>query len=296
MISWDLLCSSAIVAFAVLVLLGYALRVGAGVAAGSKPAGYTAKPGLLGGHPQTPGLPGWVKALAQWALDPVVRLLIRAGISASTITAAALVLGAGSGLLLAAGHFGIAGVVFIVASLGDTLDGAVARRTHTAGPAGALFDASVDRYEEFFILSGIAMFFRSNAAVVGLVLLSLLGSFMVSYGSAKAEAFRVAVPPGWMRRAERAICVAVGTILVPLAGAVADALALPAWVQFAPVWCSLGLVAVVANVSAVHRLRAIAAAAVAAASAPSGSRGAAPGPPIEAPTEVIEAERRRLGT
>jgi CDP-diacylglycerol--glycerol-3-phosphate 3-phosphatidyltransferase len=144
---------------------------------------------------------------------------------------------------------------------GDALDGLVARRSRTATPAGALFDASVDRYEEFFILGGLAIFFRSDARLLALVLASLLGSFMVSYGSAKAEAFCVSVPPGWMRRAERAACFSIGTALVPVAGALARFARLPAWVEFTPVLFALAIVAVVGNVSAIRRLRAVAAAA-----------------------------------
>jgi CDP-diacylglycerol--glycerol-3-phosphate 3-phosphatidyltransferase len=264
MISVDLICSSALLTLAGLVLLAYGARAGMGPAKDVAPGA------------RRPGLPGWVKGMAAWALEPVVRSAIRAGVSASTITGVSLVLGSVSALLLALGHFGIAGVVFAVASLGDTLDGAVARRTKTASPAGALFDASVDRYEEFFTLSGIAFFFRGSPAVIGLVLASLLGSFMVSYGSAKAEGFRVVVPPGWMRRAERAVCVAVGTILVPVAGAAGRALGLPGWVEYSPVWLALGLVAVIANVSAVVRLRAIAVAAS-----------------LDPPPAALETEERR---
>jgi hypothetical protein len=69
------------------------------------------------------------------------------------------------------------------------------------------------------------------------------------------------VPAGWMRRAERAVCVSAGTILVPLVGAAVRAFKLPSWSVYAPVWLAIGLVAVVANVSAILRLRAIAIAA-----------------------------------
>jgi CDP-diacylglycerol---glycerol-3-phosphate 3-phosphatidyltransferase len=116
----------------------------------------------------------------------------------------------------------------------------------------------------------MGVFFRSDPRVLGLVLFALLGSFMVSYGSAKAEALRVSVPPGWMRRAERAICLSAGTILVPVAAFAVHVLKLPAWVEHLPVLAAITIVAGVGNVSAIRRLRAVAAAAsVAAPSAPS---------------------------
>ena len=55
---------------------------------------------------------------------------------------------------------------------------------------GALLDASGDRYQEFFFLGGLAMFFRGSPPALMATLAALAGSFMVSYSSAKAEALR----------------------------------------------------------------------------------------------------------
>jgi CDP-diacylglycerol--glycerol-3-phosphate 3-phosphatidyltransferase len=103
------------------------------------------------------------------------------------------------------------------------------------------------------------VFFRGEPIALVLGLLAIGGSFMVSYGSAKAEALRVPVPEGIMRRAERAVCLSVGATLVPLAGKLVDRWGLPAIVEFAPILLALLVIAVFANVSAVRRLRAIAA-------------------------------------
>lgn len=200
------------------------------------------------------------------ALRPVVRAFVGAGISANAITGASLVAGAVAGVALALGHFGVGAVAVLAASLGDALDGLVARATRTASAGGALFDSSVDRYEEFLVLAGLAIWFRSNAVVLVLALLALLASFMVSYGSAKAEALHVPVPGGVMRRAHRAVCVGAGVTLVPLAVAGVHRLALPPVLADLPVSLSLGIVALTGNVSAVRRLRSIAASA-------SGGRG-----------------------
>jgi CDP-diacylglycerol--glycerol-3-phosphate 3-phosphatidyltransferase len=184
-------------------------------------------------------------------------------VSANTVTAISLVAGAGAGVLLAYGHFGVAAMLFATASLGDALDGLVARATCTESVAGALFDASVDRYEEFFAFGGLAIFFRSNGILLALTLLALVGSFMVSYGSAKAEGLRVAVPPGLMRRAERATYLSIGAALSPIAGALAQWLGGPLWTGEVPVILTVAFIGVSANVSAVRRLRGIAAAAAA---------------------------------
>jgi CDP-diacylglycerol--glycerol-3-phosphate 3-phosphatidyltransferase len=291
----DLICSVAVLAALAGVVLLYGVRARLSVRLSVR---------LTEGADEHAGsaVPAPVRAMALWMLQPLVRTMVGAGVSASAITGASLVLGAFAGALLAVGHFGVAAVAIILASLGDALDGLVARRARTASPAGALFDASVDRYEEFFVLGGLAVFFHADPRILVLVLLALLGSFMVSYGSAKAEAFRVSVPSSWMRRAERAICLSAGTVLVPVAALGAHFLTLPAWVAYSPVLLAVALVAVVGNVSAVRRLQWVAAAANAAAAAASAPAAIVMPkrirPAVAAPRESVaqpELARRRLG-
>jgi CDP-diacylglycerol---glycerol-3-phosphate 3-phosphatidyltransferase len=152
----------------------------------------------------------------------------------------------------------------VAASLGDALDGLVARRTGSASVAGALLDASIDRYEEFFFLGGIAVYFHDSTWALLLTLFALSGSFMVSYGSAKAEALGVPVPAGAMRRTERAVCLCLGVALTPVLLWAAPGSSLPPWAMHAPLFAALAVVAVVANISAVRRLRFLAVGAVAA--------------------------------
>jgi CDP-diacylglycerol--glycerol-3-phosphate 3-phosphatidyltransferase len=204
------------------------------------------------------GLPRVVTSAALWALGPFMRLMIALGVSANAVTALSLIAGGAAGVFLAYGHFGVAALFFATASLGDALDGLVARATRTESAAGALFDASVDRYEEFFAFGGLAIYYRSSGVLLALMLLALVGSFMVSYGSAKAEAMRVRVPSGSMRRAERATCLSIGTTLVPIVGALSGRFHGPAWWGEIPIVLAIGVIAVSANLSAVRRLRTIA--------------------------------------
>jgi phosphatidylglycerophosphate synthase len=200
--------------------------------------------------------------MGYWALDIVGRALAAVGVTANGISIASLVLGALAGVAMALGHFGVGAALAILSALGDTLDGIVARVQGTASDAGEVLDAAVDRYEEFFFLGGIVVFVRQSVLAVCCVLLALLGSFMVSYATAKAEALRTEVPRGAMRRPERAVYLILGAALTPL---FADALAgrvqsPPAWLVALPAMAGAGLVAVVANVSAVRRLMKLAAA------------------------------------
>lgn len=194
---------------------------------------------------------------AYWSLGPVARAAVFFGLTANGITLLSLVLSVAGAVALGLGHFGLGGALTVIAALGDALDGLVARQTGTASDAGEVFDAAVDRYAEFFFLMGLAYYFRAQPAAMVLPLLAVLGSFMVSYGTAKAEALQVEAPRGAMRRAERAVYLISGVIFAPVFGAAAARFGLPAWLEVAPVLFTVGLVAVVSNVSAVRRFVAI---------------------------------------
>ncbi len=77
-------------------------------------------------------VPGGVLNAAMWCLDRVAVGLIALGVTANGITIFSVVLAAAAGGLLAFGYFGMAAVAMVIASLGDALDGLVARRTGTA--------------------------------------------------------------------------------------------------------------------------------------------------------------------
>jgi CDP-diacylglycerol--glycerol-3-phosphate 3-phosphatidyltransferase len=200
------------------------------------------------------------RALLARLLAPMVDLLAALGVHPNDVTVVSLFAGLVAGAALAMDQFGWATAAIAFASLGDAVDGMLARRTNSASVGGALLDAAVDRYGEFFVLAGLAVLFHGSTPILLLVLLSLAGSFMVSYGSAKAEALRIAVPDGLMRRAERATLMCVGVGLVPFAGEVGARFDLP-WLRHAPILLAVIVVAIAANASAVRRLRVIALAA-----------------------------------
>jgi CDP-diacylglycerol--glycerol-3-phosphate 3-phosphatidyltransferase len=102
------------------------------------------------------------------------------------------------------------------------------------------------------------MFFRGSPAALVATLGALAGSFMVSYSSAKAEALAVPVPPGVMRRAERAVCLCLATAVTAGWQPWAATNGLPDWAGTVPVLVAVLLIAVVANISAIRRLRLLA--------------------------------------
>jgi phosphatidylglycerophosphate synthase len=195
----------------------------------------------------------WAIDFGYWAARPLVAACARLGVSADALSWASLVLGACGGVSLARGQFGTAALVGAAASALDAIDGQVARLTGTASDAGEVLDAAIDRYTEFFLLGGLAFHYRAAPAAMLLAMAALLGSFMVSYATAKAEALQVPAPRGAMRRHERLVYLLVGALLsafsVPLIEEGPGRAALGY-----PMLGALLLIAVVANVSAVRRL------------------------------------------
>ena len=153
-----------------------------------------------------------------WAVEPIVRGCVAVGITANGATWIALVLGLGSGVAAGFGMWGLTCLLATWSTLFDILDGQIARLTKTGSNAGEVLDAATDRYTEFAFLAGACFAFRDNPALLGLALGAMLACFMVSYASAKAEAMRVEVPRGLMRRHERATYMITGAGLSSLAG------------------------------------------------------------------------------
>jgi CDP-diacylglycerol--glycerol-3-phosphate 3-phosphatidyltransferase len=190
---------------------------------------------------------------AYWLLDPPVNLLIALRVTPNMVTGFSLLPALGAGVAVAFGWFGVACMLATIATLSDIVDGVLARRTGVSSDAGEVFDAAVDRYGEFFLLAGLMFYYRDTWSVLLLSLAATIGSFMVSYSTAKAEAVRVPVPRGAMRRSERAVYLIVASALTSVTKVVlADTPTLS--LREAPIILAIAIVAGVSNVSVVQRL------------------------------------------
>ena len=88
----------------------------------------------------------------------------------------------------------------------------LARATDRVSVVGAYLDSTLDRISEGVVFAAIAyVFAREGQAVdAGVVLLALLGSLLVSYTRARAEALNVACKMGIATRPERVVLIALG--------------------------------------------------------------------------------------
>lgn len=199
-------------------------------------------------------------------INPFVRLLIKLGVTPNMVTTIGL-LGqiAGAAFMVWAGYlasrgqnpFGVftwGGVIIILFSVFDMLDGQVARLGGMASTFGAMFDSVLDRYCEMFTLGGLAFYLIQCGDLTGAIItfVALVGSLMVSYVRARAEGLDIECKIGFMQRPERVVVTTVGIIATGVVG-----LNLPASSEFNPniiAVVAMGIIAVFANLTAFARI------------------------------------------
>ena len=143
---------------------------------------------------------------------PIVRLLVKMGVSANTISTIGGLGSIASALyFFPKGDFFI-GVIFVTLFvLSDLFDGAVARASNKGESKwGALLDSTLDRFSDAAIFIGALLFYiESSDPLVVVLLVAVSASFMVSYIKARAESLSIACNGGVAERSERLIIVLV---------------------------------------------------------------------------------------
>ncbi len=146
-------------------------------------------------------------------MDRVTRIPV----TANQVTAAGFILNAIAAVLVYREAWIAAGVLFLIGSILDIFDGAIARARGEAGPRGAMIDSVLDRISEAVILAAIALVFSRNGDQIALiaVIVALTGSLMTSYLRARAEALGLDGKHGVMARAERVVLIAAALLFAP---------------------------------------------------------------------------------
>jgi CDP-diacylglycerol---glycerol-3-phosphate 3-phosphatidyltransferase len=148
-----------------------------------------------------------------------MRTLARSRLIESRLTPNAISLTGLVGNLIAAGlvlehMFVLAGIAFILGSLCDMFDGRYSRMSGKGTPFGAFLDSTLDRLEEGVVLTAVAAWFAQNSdeLAVGATVLTVVGSYMVSYTRARAEALGVECKVGIASRAVRVAMLSAGLV------------------------------------------------------------------------------------
>jgi CDP-diacylglycerol--glycerol-3-phosphate 3-phosphatidyltransferase len=114
-------------------------------------------------------------------------------------------------------YFWLGATVFVIGSLLDILDGALARAGGKATPLGAFVDSTTDRMGEAAMLGAIGLVFMRDGHefALGATFAAMAGSFLVSYTRARAEALGLRGDVGLSSRAERVVIITAGLVLGP---------------------------------------------------------------------------------
>lgn len=142
--------------------------------------------------------------------------LHRAGIHPDAITVAGLVVVVIAAVVIARGEFQLGGIILILGLPLDALDGAVARAMGRKDRRGGVLDSTLDRLADGLLFGALAYYFASQQALdyMLLAVLSLIGSFMVSYVRARAGEAGLSVKIGLLDRLVRLLILLVA-LLVP---------------------------------------------------------------------------------
>jgi CDP-diacylglycerol--glycerol-3-phosphate 3-phosphatidyltransferase len=140
--------------------------------------------------------------------------LIESRLTPNAISVTGLVGNLIAALLILEHHFVLAGVAFILGSLCDMFDGRYSRMSGKGTPFGAFLDSTLDRFEEGIVLAAVAVWFgeEGNELAVGATVLAVVGSYMVSYTRARAEALGVECKVGIASRAVRVVILSAGLV------------------------------------------------------------------------------------
>src|SRR5436853_3937382 len=156
----------------------------------------------------------YVKNGALRAIEPAISFLVRNRFSPNTITTVGTLITVRASVVYATGHIMTAGWIMNVTAFFDVADGEVARRTGRSSVFGAFYDSTLDRVADGALMAGLAFFYATNAIhhnlyMVVVCLVCIVGTFLISYTRARAEALGIDAKIGVMQRPERMVLLSV---------------------------------------------------------------------------------------
>ena len=156
---------------------------------------------------------------------PVSAGFDKLGFSPNGVTILGLIVTLISAIYISIGMLLVGGIVMLIGSALDLIDGGLARRLGKVSNFGALLDSVIDRFQEALVFFGILIYFLTgpcdsfmtgfDTCSIGPILAysAFVGSVMVSYLRARSEGLGIDCKVGIMTRPERVIAVGIGLIL-----------------------------------------------------------------------------------
>lgn len=166
-----------------------------------------------------PGREQFREAVLRYVELPGARFLHALKLTPDAVTLLGFAVCVASAVLVGSGWMLAGGIVFLVGSALDLLDGALARLTGQVRPFGALLDSVFDRLGEAALFLGLVIYglragFGDDYRLffITVVILALVFSQGVSYLRARGEGLGVFTREGIMTRPERVVLLSIGLI------------------------------------------------------------------------------------
>lgn len=170
---------------------------------------------------QKPTFTDQLRLSFKWLLDPISDWLYRNNVHPNRLTILG-VLGTGASALLASqGWFTWAGLLFLLMSPIDALDGPLARRRGEPEDFGAFVDSVSDRYAELMIFGGLLWYAIQQGDPLWAmgIYLAAIGSVLVSYVRARAQSLGMEAKVGVITRVERVLIIGPTLLFnIPMVG------------------------------------------------------------------------------
>lgn len=182
-------------------------------------------------------LTDYLRLWFKWFLDPLGGFFNRLGLTPNMMTMLGLLGNAVGAYYLARGEMLTGGLLVLLMTPIDALDGTMARLRGEPSDFGAFVDSVTDRYSELIIYGGLLYHFLSLGEPLGglLVFGAASGSVLVSYVKARAEGLGYEAKVGVLTRVERYLILAPSLV-------------------FNQLFIGLAIIAVFANFTALQRI------------------------------------------
>jgi CDP-diacylglycerol--glycerol-3-phosphate 3-phosphatidyltransferase len=146
----------------------------------------------------------------KWIIDPLAQFFTRLGMTPNTMTLLGLAGNFLGAYFVSRGEMTVGGLLMLVSTPFDALDGAMARLRGEANEWGAFVDSVTDRYGELAILGGLLYHFANTGDVTSSIVTfaAAAGTVLVSYVKARAEAVGFEAKVGLLSRVERYLVLA----------------------------------------------------------------------------------------
>jgi CDP-diacylglycerol--glycerol-3-phosphate 3-phosphatidyltransferase len=160
--------------------------------------------------------------------SPLIWVIKKLNITPNMLTLIGLLLNISAAVVLIYGaesddrfhliYVGYGGLLVLLGGMFDMLDGLIAKTNGKATTFGALFDSVLDRYSELFMFLGILYYLVAEHYFLSSVatFMALIGSMMVSYTRARAEALGIPCSMGFMQRPVRVLMIGFGALFTGL--------------------------------------------------------------------------------